>query len=241
MPVEQDRPRYGVLNLVKLRLPFASFDKRPGLPQQALALEANDALRARMSVHAGETLSAGPFAPPSSVPTAPNTIEHFGLLASVASAIDHVLLDYLSLLSVPIAQALVEYLLSNASTLPPAVDSLLWQHPLPTLEVQLWGTVDLVADVAFAKSGLLVPTSSNGSSSALFFGSPAGTAFRSWALGGNTSSPHPIAWSPTAESASTANDTGQAAVDAVWAKAANETLQSTGQVWRALTSANLTA
>ncbi|GAA5986558.1 hypothetical protein JCM10908_003798 [Rhodotorula pacifica] len=238
------RPLYGIVNLLNLRLPFASSDTRTSLPQQALVISPSSSLIARTSVHAGEILAAGPLAPPPTMPSAPTTIERFGLVApSIAPALDHVLLDYLILLSVPVAQALVAYLLSSPSpTAPLPSSSILVQQPLPIIEAQMWGPVEFAQDIAFVRSGLGNPAGSN--ASGLFFGSSDGVAFRSWALGkqqGTVDAPvdRRIEWAPTADSENIVSDTGQAGLDSVWAQAGQKGLDAT-QVWAALTAQGVT-
>ncbi|GAA5911425.1 hypothetical protein JCM6882_004999 [Rhodosporidiobolus microsporus] len=228
-----NRPLYGLLNLLNLRLPFPSSDSRTSLPQQSLVLSSSSSITSRISLHAGELLSAGASsAAPSSSLTAPTSIERFGLL----SAMDHVLLDYLLLFpSVSTAKLFVSYVLSSSSTPPASSDELFTASnslaSIPQLEVQIWGGVQK-ADISFARSGL-----SSSASSSLFFGSPAGSSFRSYALSSSPTLAR-IEWAPSAESVQVANDTsvgggGGSAFETVWAGAANGTAKATA-VWTSL-------
>ncbi|GAA5892277.1 hypothetical protein JCM5296_003224 [Sporobolomyces johnsonii] len=231
-----DRPLYGLLNLLSLRLPFSSSDSRSSLPQQALIISTEDS--SRVSVHAGELLAAGAIASATTSPTAPATLERFGLLSNL----DHVLLDYLTLLDTSTAQLLVAYVLSSPSG-PPAATSALSQATnslasLPMLEVQLWGGLRY-SEISHVRSGL---SSSDGS--ALFFGSDDGDSFRTWAISGTTSSGNAgvgeIEWTLDAQEAEVAPDTSEAgstAFQKVWASAA--TAGTASSVWSALGKAGL--
>ncbi|GAA6059813.1 hypothetical protein JCM10212_003708 [Sporobolomyces blumeae] len=135
-----DRPTYGLRNPLHLSTPFLSSDPRALLPTQSIFLSPN--VTPRVTVHAGEPLSAGSLAPAPTTPSSPATIEHFGLLSS---HIDHVLFDYLSLIDSDTAKLLVGYVLSGStepsastSDLSRATDGL---STLPVLEVQVWGGV----------------------------------------------------------------------------------------------------
>ncbi|GAA5864508.1 hypothetical protein JCM1840_000524 [Sporobolomyces johnsonii] len=236
-----DRPLYGLLNLLSLRLPFSSSDSRSSLPQQALVISTEDS--SRVSVHAGELLAAGAIASATTSPTAPATLERFGLLSNL----DHVLLDYLTLLDTATAQLLIAYVLSSPSG-PPAATSALSQATnslasLPMLEVQLWGGLRY-SEISLVRSGL---SSSDGS--ALFFGSDDGDSFRTWAISGTTTTTTTssgnagvgeIEWTLDAQEAEVAPDTsvaGSTAFQKVWASAA--TAGTASSVWSALGKAGL--
>ncbi|GAA5987405.1 hypothetical protein JCM11641_002278 [Rhodosporidiobolus odoratus] len=236
------RPIYGQLNLLNLRLPFPSSDDRASLPQQALVLRSSDSLTPRLTLHAGELLSSGSSALASSsspLPSSsPATIERFGLLSTTTTSpiIDHVLLDYLNLLTPSTAILLVDYLLSSPTN-PPDSSSELYKSTtgltgVPTMEVQLWGGLKY-EDVDFVRSGLSYPASSSASSiststsAALFFGSAPASALRSFAL---TAPPSPrdadgaaalarIEWTYNAEEEQIVVDSGvgvSAAFEKVW-------------------------
>ena len=214
----QDRPLYGVLNFLNLRLPFADSDTRP-TPRQGIVLVKDN--KARMTLHAGELLVgslAGPFATPST----PSLPDRFGTF----ERLDHVLLDFLRLLSPELAQELVAFVLGQPPIpVPPLPSSALYQASnglasLPIIEVALWGGLRYT-NIDHVVSGLAVP----GDDSTLFFGSAAGSEFRAWALQGpaNTASRSAIQWSLRASGAA-------ALADGTLALAATSTL---GSVWSA--------
>ncbi|GAA5977614.1 hypothetical protein JCM5350_002294 [Sporobolomyces pararoseus] len=136
------RPIYGVLNLFHLSTPFppSLLSTRPTLPQNYLVLAQN--VSNRISLHAGETFSAGPSAlPPPSSLSSPVSIERSGLV----NQLDHVLMDYLDLLEIETANLVIDFLLSN-SILPPSNSSALVSKTialanLPIFEIQIWGGV----------------------------------------------------------------------------------------------------
>ncbi|GAA5866691.1 hypothetical protein JCM8547_002726 [Rhodosporidiobolus lusitaniae] len=250
-----NRPLYGTLNLLSLRLPFPSSDSRTSLPLQSLVLlspssSTSSSLSSRLTLHAGETLLAGASASsldPSSSPSANTTIEEYGLFSEGVSGMDHVLLSYLSLMpSVEVAQALVAHVLSGSSSSPPNSTSTLYTASnkladIPVLEVQFWGGLRY-EDADFARSGL----TTSPSSSELFFGSTAGGTFRSWALSTNTSSSSSklarIDWAPSAESATVATDEsagGSSAFETVWSESGGTTARTASAVWTALRKAGV--
>ncbi|KAG8779344.1 hypothetical protein FRC12_024356 [Ceratobasidium sp. 428] len=168
------RPVYGVLDMARLRTPFASGNK----PTQAVQLAS--VANSRVSVHLGRALAGEPSASGSSANvTGTDDTRTFGTLDNM----DHVLLSYLQAFpSIQAAGSLVEYVLgaSDARAPPPSNTSTLFNltsslETMPVLEVALFGTVgpdDLGAAVAdFANS--------NGE---LFFGSSDADAFRAWAV-----------------------------------------------------------
>lgn len=175
-----NRPVYGVVDLLRMRLPFP--DNRSGVALQASALSSDATVRA--VIYSGEVLSALPGAT-SLPPLQPSTTDprEFG----TSNALNHVLLNYLSSISnITLAMELVSHVL--ASTGPPANGSdlanALTAGQLPTLEVALFGSV-LPQDLAMSVSSFSTP------SGGLFFGSNAGQTFRDWALVGSSET---IAW-----------------------------------------------
>ncbi|OCB85692.1 hypothetical protein A7U60_g7343 [Sanghuangporus baumii] len=176
-----DRPVYGVVDLLGLRLPFP--DNREGVALQASALNTDATIRAVM--YSGEVLSALPGA--TAVPdiTAATTdAREFGAV----DFLDHVLLNYLSSISnASIAMDLVSHVLSSniPSIGSPLANSL---SSLPILEFAVFGIIR-PQDVAFSASSFSTPTGS------LFFGSDAAQMFRSWALVNTSAS---IVWTESA-------------------------------------------
>ncbi|GAA5914623.1 hypothetical protein JCM8208_002094 [Rhodotorula glutinis] len=236
--LDSDRPLYGVLNLLHLRLPFPSSDKRSSLPQQSLVLKSG-AVADRLTVHAGELLVAGPLAAAPTSPSLPATPERFGLL----SRLDHVLLDFLLALHVATANDLVDYVVSSPSSPPsPSTHPSLLDNSLPLLEIQLWGGLQY-ADIDFSRSSLAASSSSSSSSSTgLFFGSGAGDTWRSWALSNTQhASLSRVEWVDAAESEEVVVDQGRggSAFEGVWAQAASGSLKTSTAVWTALRRAGL--
>lgn len=177
-----DRPIYGVLDVLRLRVPFS--DPRQGVPRQAAVIKRDVA--PRVLLHSGAILS--PLPGPSNVTTITSQLtdpRQYGTLGQS----NHVLLQYLSSIpDVNVAIALVSYVLSSASiqATPPTNTSVLFQSldMIPIMEVVVFGSI-IPPDVTSVISSF---TTFSGS---LFFGSTQGTALRNWALTGCMDS---IAW-----------------------------------------------
>ena len=166
-----DRPVYGVLDILALRLPFA--DGRSGVARQA-ALLTRDAYT-RAVVYSGEVVSAVPGEDSPGTPLT-NPLQ-YGTMSSLN--LNHVILQYLrSIEDIGTAIALVQYVLQPAA-LPPdsGANQKLFSalSTLPVLEVAVFGTVD-PSDIAFTVSSLSDPHNN------LFFGTDASHALRTWAL-----------------------------------------------------------
>ncbi|KAI0271388.1 hypothetical protein BC834DRAFT_818152 [Gloeopeniophorella convolvens] len=177
-----DRPIYGVLDVLRLRLPFT--DSQTGSAKQA-AILTRDA-SSRVVIYNGETLSGLPNLNVSSVPT--NDPRDFGTLKHI----NHVLLNFFE--GIPdndVATAFVEYVLSSPVT-PPTNDTLLGQSLdiIPKLEVAVFGSIT-PADINGVVSSLSQPSGS------LFFGTDPSLALRDWALVGTKTN---IAWTELANS-----------------------------------------
>lgn len=183
-----DRPVYGVLDLLHLRLPFR--DSQTGTAKQA-AILSRDATP-RVVIYNGEALSSLPNSNVSSIPT--TDPRRFGTL----NHINHVLLDFFEAISdVNVATQLVDYVLSSAVTPPPS-DTLLGQSldAIPTLEVAIFGSVT-PSDVEGVVSSFATP------SGGLFFGSDDSLAVRDWAMVGAQTS---VTWTEFANSSEIVND-----------------------------------
>lgn len=169
----RERPVYGVLDVLHLRLPF--LDSRTGVVRQAAVL-ARDAA-SRVILHTGElwsTMFNGTGA--TNVTTSQLDQRQYGTL----SLSDHVILQYLSSFpDIGTANALIRFVLDSATRIPvpPEKTSALFQSlpSLPILEVAVFGDVlplDLTSTIApFASP-----------SGALFFGSEDGSALRNWTI-----------------------------------------------------------
>ncbi|KDQ17506.1 hypothetical protein BOTBODRAFT_143912 [Botryobasidium botryosum FD-172 SS1] len=224
------RPVYGILDLLRLRLPFP--DSRTGVGKQAAVLQPH--VYPRVVVHVGETLSALPAPGPSesSLPMEATDPREYGTIANM----DHVIFTYLqSLPSLAVVTALVNFVLLSPSIppgLPPMQNTTLSDalSVIPPLEVAIFGTI-LGSDIAGASSSFTTPVSSSpdASSDSLFFGSQQGQVFRTWALnsiasaisGGGSSSPGNIAWTPSFTSSLVAREgtTTDTLFEQVWSNA----------------------
>ncbi|KAJ3514374.1 hypothetical protein NLJ89_g2411 [Agrocybe chaxingu] len=167
----RERPIYGVLNVLRLRLPF--LDARTGIPKQA-ALLTRDA-NPRVVVYNGELFSSSVTG---ATTISPSQLDprQYGTL----SFFDHVVLRYLSSIAdVNVASALVKFVLDSASKtpVPPDSSSILFRslQSLPALEVAVFGDVG-PPDLTSTVSPFTDPSGS------LFFGSSDGSALRSWTI-----------------------------------------------------------
>jgi len=182
----RDRPVYGVLDILRLRLPFT--DSRIGVSKQAAVLTRDAA--PRVIVYTGEIFAAALNGTVNLTPTELDP-RHYGTLGLS----DHVILRYLkSMPNLSVATAVAQYVLSTASTTPtpPDPSSPLYQSldSIPTLEIAVFGDVG-----ASDFSSILSPfTNPSGS---LFFGSDDGNALRTWTI--NTMG-GPVVWTQNATS-----------------------------------------
>ncbi|KAI9513030.1 hypothetical protein F5148DRAFT_972413 [Russula earlei] len=194
-----DRPIYGVLNILHLRLPFQ--DWQTGAKQGAIL--SRDA-SPRAVVYNGHVLSGLPTSYTSSIPT--TDPRQFGTLQHMS----HVLLDFFeSIPDINVARQLVEYVLSSRVT-PPTNDTLLGQYlnTIPTIEVAVFGSVTPV-DVTGVVSSFTTP------SGGLFFGTTESLAVRTWAIATTQSS---VTWTEFANSSEVVDDSSftDASFNAVW-------------------------
>ncbi|KAJ3800470.1 hypothetical protein GGU11DRAFT_772997 [Lentinula aff. detonsa] len=214
-----DRPLYGVLDVLRLRLPF--IDSRTGVALQAASLQHDVSPRA--VVRSGEVLSAFPLSSNASAFTAATSNPRdYGTLNNF----DHVLLDYLSSISdVSVATALVSFLTSTSNAVPPSNTSTLANSigTIPSLEVAIFGSV-LPSDIGSVLSSFVTP------SGALFFGSAQGQSLRDWAIIGTGTS---VVWAESALSSQVARDASltDATFEDIWDNAAlaiDNNVQSVG-------------
>ncbi|KAF7303334.1 hypothetical protein MKEN_01297700 [Mycena kentingensis (nom. inval.)] len=120
------RPVYGILDILRLRIPFA--DSRQNISRQAVTLNADVGPRAVVYSGGGA--------------------HTYGTLSNL----NHVVLEYLSGMPTLVANAVVDFVLSNSTT-PPGANSLLATTTVPLLEVALFGTISS-ADIDFVSSAL---------------------------------------------------------------------------------------
>lgn len=226
-----DRPVYGVLNILRLRLPF--LDSETGVDRQAVVLTKDASVRAIL--YNGQLFStisntSAPFPGVSSVQSNPL---QFGTI----DQLDHVILQYLS--SIPdinTANNLIQFVLNttNTASVPPDTTSPLFNSlsVLPSLGVAVFGAVQS-ADLTSTVSPFITPSNS------LFFGSPDGSALRNWTINSSSGS---IIWTQNATSALVAHDSSldaQASISKIWEAASlaiafNVTSITLGNITRSL-------
>ena len=202
-----NRPIYGMLDVLQLRLPFP--DSRTGVAKQAAVLSRDAS--SRVVIYNGEVLGALPGGSPSTTPTVDTDLRSYGTLNSL----NHVLLRYLSAITdTNIATDLVKFVLSSQPG-PPANTSALYAAipDLPTLEVAVFGTVT-ATDVQYTVSSFSDP---NG---ALYFGSTASADLRDWTINGGESE---VVWTEFATSPEVVRDKSleDATFNLVWTPAYN--------------------
>jgi hypothetical protein len=194
-----DRPIYGVLDMLHLRLPFQ--DSQTGAKQAAtLSRDASS----RVVVYNGNVLSSLPNSNTSSIPT--TDPRRFGTLRHI----NHVLLDFFQAIpDVNVARQFVNYILSYPAT-PPTNDTLLGRslNTIPTLEVAVFGSVT-PPDITGVVSSFATP------SGRLFFGTDQSLAVRDWAIVAARTS---VTWTEFANSSQVVDDSSftDDAFNAVW-------------------------
>lgn len=195
-----DRPIYGVLDILHLRLPFT--DSHTGTAKQAAILSRDAA--PRVVVYNGEVLSGLPNSNVSTIPT--TDPRRFGTL----NHINHVLLEFFEAIpDLNVAIQFVNYVLSS-KVVPPPSDTVLGQSldSIPTLEVAVFGSVT-PPDIDGVVSSFATP------SGGLFFGSDDSLAVRDWAMVGART---PVTWTEFANSPEIVNDGSftDSAFNSVW-------------------------
>jgi len=191
----RDRPIYGILDVLHLRLPF--LDSRTAVVKQAAVLS-NEA-NSRAVLYNGDLLSSvsnGKTTPATFASTQLDP-RHYGTL----SFSDHVVLQYLlSFPNISLATALVKFVLDSATkvSVPPDPSSPLFQslQSIPTLEVAVFGDIP-PSDLTSTVSPFANPSGS------LFFGSDDGGAMRSWTINSIHGS---VIWTENATSPVVARD-----------------------------------
>lgn len=181
-----DRPIYGVLDILQLRLPF--IDSRTGVAKQAAVLKRDVA--PRTVVYSGEILSALPGTAQVSNTTQGSQLDprQYGTL----NHLNHVMLNFFtSIPDINVASALVDFVLGSP-TVPPLNTSDLYKalSSIPALEVAVFGTIN-PSDLSYAVSSFSTPSGS------LFFGTDQSLALRNWAITAGSSS---VVWAEAAGS-----------------------------------------
>ncbi|TRM66196.1 hypothetical protein BD626DRAFT_453466 [Schizophyllum amplum] len=210
------RPVYGILDILRLRLPFV--DARSSAPKQGMKLNRNAGVRAIM--YTGEVMSAMPGANVSDLTDVQANPRLFGTL----NHYDHVILHFLqSITDVSVATDFVRFLLT-APGVPPSNTTSLFSSldKIPTVEVAVFGTVD-ASDLDNAVSSF--STDDGG----LFFGSAASKVFRDWTV---TTASKPIKWTETAGASQIVVDDGNddTIFNEVWAAATTAVEQNVENV-----------
>jgi hypothetical protein len=183
------RPVYGILDLLRLRLPFP--DANQNTPRQALTLGGD--VRPRATFHFSQTVapfSSGAVVNGSSVPD----VKDYGTF----NHLNHVVYDYLSSLpSTNVAQELIKFLLSSPSG-PPDSNSSLGKSvtSIVPIEAAVFGKI-LPEDVS------TVSSSFSSHDNSLFFGSSAADDLRDWAISNGS---HTLIWAEDAMSSKVARD-----------------------------------
>lgn len=176
---DKNRPIYGVLDVLRLRLPFLGSNSNT--VKQAITLT-RDALP-RAILYNGPIFSTISNVTVTQNITLNNDPRQFG--TPVLS--DHVILQYLlSMPSVSVASAVVQFVLNTTGIVPPDSTSLLFSSldSIPTLEVAIFGDVP-PSDMTSTVSSFANP------SGTLFFGSQDGSVLRNWTI---NSIGGPILW-----------------------------------------------
>ncbi|KAF4605310.1 hypothetical protein EYR40_004094 [Pleurotus pulmonarius] len=178
-----DRPVYGVLDVLRLRLPF--LDSRTGdIARQAVVLKQETS--PRVVAYTNEALAALPFGDGVSPNTNPL---NYGALNNFK----HVVFRYLSSIpDVNVAIDFARFVLSRVAT-PPSNNTspqlLAALSRLPPMEVAVFGAIT-TDDIDSVLSSFGSPSGS------LFFGSDEALAVRQWIIGAGRS----VAWTETATS-----------------------------------------
>ncbi|KAF8622911.1 hypothetical protein AX15_006672 [Amanita polypyramis BW_CC] len=186
-----NHPVYGVLDVLRLRLPFS--DSRSGLPKQAALLQ--PAVSTRAVIYNGVLLSAlaistegVPLTQVQQNPMQFGTLNHF----------DHVINNYfLAMPNTTVVNALIDFVLSSTHV-PPAENSTLSLSldTIPVIEVAVFGSIQS-PDIQSVSSSFSTPSGS------LFFGSTYGSILRQWSITGINST---LNWAQSATSPQTVRE-----------------------------------
>ncbi|KAG8976237.1 hypothetical protein FRC05_004487 [Tulasnella sp. 425] len=199
------RPVYGVLDVLRLRLPF--LDKTDQAPLQAAVLSADATSRAL--IRPGTVLSLFPSVDSADAPASAVRQRNYGTL----KYLNHVLLAWLKSLPLAQASAIATFVANSSPTSGPPTSSALNATALasvPGIEVAVFGTIG-PTDVDHSVSSFAATSGS------LFFGSQTGGVFREWAANTATSTTS-VVWADSSTSAKVVKETvtEDSTFEAVW-------------------------
>lgn len=175
-------PVYGVLNVLRLRLPFP--DSAVNVVHQGVILKPDVTPRAILAAGAGLSTLPGTINATRSLVVAADP-RNYGTAAHA----NHIIFQYLSSMPPDTANAVIRHVLDAATSSTPLPPDNLPLDSIPSLEVAVFGNVE-ASDIGSYVSSFTNPSGS------LFFGSDDGTAFRTWAIGRGGQ----IAWTANATS-----------------------------------------
>ncbi|KAA1467926.1 hypothetical protein DENSPDRAFT_833101 [Dentipellis sp. KUC8613] len=201
-----DRPIYGVLDVLRLRLPF--LDSTSGVARQAAVLSRD--VSPRSVVYVGPILSALPASLSSNVSA---SIAMDPLQYGTLNHMNSVLLNFFSAIpDIKTAIAFAQFVLSSPAV-PPANSTALGQllASLPSFEVAVFGSI-VPSDISSVVSSFSTPSGD------LFFGTDQSLALRDWAIVGTQTS---VEWTDSANASTAVQDSSltDATFNAVWTPA----------------------
>ncbi|KAG9017508.1 hypothetical protein FRB90_001017 [Tulasnella sp. 427] len=197
------RPVYGVLDVMRLRMPFV--DKTDQAPLQAAVL--STVASSRALIRPGTVLSLFPSVDSVDSPTSATRQKSYGTL----KYLNHVLLAWLKSLPLTEASAIATFVATASPTsAPPLSLNTTTLTSIPGIEVALFGTIG-PTDIDHSVSNFATPSGS------LFFGSKTGSVFREWAASTATSATS-IIWADSSASAKVVKEMvkDDSTFDAVW-------------------------
>lgn len=161
-------------------------------------------IKRRMTFRAGPTNLELPFST-AAAPSNTVTPDSFGTFDDL----DGLFFDYLVTLAPQTAKVVLSYFASSPTAPPTDTDLLAALSDVPIIEVQAWGGLEM-QDVDYLLSSLAFPSGNT------IFGTPLGTAFRSWAHISDAQK-EPIRWAASADNQQYAVDSGDSqAFQQVW-------------------------
>ncbi|VDC01843.1 unnamed protein product [Peniophora sp. CBMAI 1063] len=195
-----DRPIYGRLDYLRLRMPF--LDGAVNATTQAVTLK--PAVRPRVVVSNGPQFATLPLG------EAPRTVQTDRRRYGTLNHMNHILFDFFEAIGdVTVASALVQYILSQSSYPPTSSTLLDALDSLPIIEVAVFGSVT-PSDVSSVVSSFANPEGG------LWFGTDQSLLLRQWAINGVQNGG--VMWTPNATAAKVVHDTSftDSTFNSVW-------------------------